>query len=170
MALVVEDGTGLTNADSYQSLVDADTYAANYGLSNWNAKAASPGADDADKEVALRNATLLIDTCRKYLSQKLNSDQSLEFPRLDPLIGMPQRVRDAAVVLADLYLTGVDLYQPSEIIKEIAVGVGRNAVMESKKYDSPFVVDATIRGFKLIEDYSTGNPNSGLRNICLLRN
>lgn len=169
MALIVEDGTGLPNADSYQSLTEADIYAANFGLTAWSALAASPGVDDAQKEVALRNATLNIDISREYVSQKLNDDQALEFPRLDPSVGMPQKVRDCAVVLADLFVQGVDLNEVSEIIKEISVGVGRSAVVESKKYDTPLVVSSTQKAYNLIKDYVTSGPNDGVSEACIER-
>jgi hypothetical protein len=35
MALIVEDGTGLANAESYVSVADATTYHANIGNTAW---------------------------------------------------------------------------------------------------------------------------------------
>ena len=56
MALVVEDGTGKTDADSYLSLVDADAYnLAHSASTDWN------GAVEAVKEKALRLATQYLD-------------------------------------------------------------------------------------------------------------
>ena len=37
MALIVEDGTGLANAESYVSVADATTYHTNYGNTAWTA-------------------------------------------------------------------------------------------------------------------------------------
>lgn len=48
MALIVEDGTGLTDAEAYISVADADTYFAARGNAAWSA------LDEAGKEAALR--------------------------------------------------------------------------------------------------------------------
>ena len=170
MALVVEDGTGLSNADSYQSLTDADLYATNYGLTAWSALTASPGVDDTQKEIALRNATLNIDISRIYIGEKLNDDQSLEFPRIpEDEIGMPQKVRDACVILADLFIQGVDLNEVAEVIKEISVGVGRGAVAETKKYDNPLLVSNTQKAYNLLRDYIESDPNDGVSEATIYR-
>lgn len=50
MALIVEDGSGVADSDSYLSLVDARALAAKYGL--------SIPTDDAEAEVLLRNGYL----------------------------------------------------------------------------------------------------------------
>ena len=157
MALEVEDGTGKTNADSYESVANADTYATSYGLTAWNAS-----SDVSTKEVALRNGTLIINTTRTYVSEKLNSDQSLEFPRKDESIGLPQRVKDACVIFADLYLQGVDLNQAGEVLSEISVGVGSGAVEEMKKFASPYVIDITVKAYNLLREYIETDPTSGL--------
>lgn len=170
MALIVEDGTGLSNADSYQSLTAADSYAANFGLTAWSSLAASPGIDDTQKEVALRNATLNIDISRIYIGVKLNDDQSLEFPRSpEDEIGMPQRVRDCAVILADLHVQGIDLNEVAELIREISVGVGKSAVVESKKYDSPLLVSSTQKAYNLLRDYIESDPNDGVSTATICR-
>lgn len=51
MALIVEDGTGLPNAESYISVVDTDAYLEARGLSGW------ASLEVADKESASRRAT-----------------------------------------------------------------------------------------------------------------
>jgi hypothetical protein len=163
MALIVEDGTGLSNADSYISVADCDTYAGNYGLSSWLAE-----TDNNNKEIALRVATQNIDL-RDYVSEKLVSDQSLEFPRLDPEVAFPQKVKDACCILADLYLSGVDLNATAEVISQIAVQVGQGAVSESKSYSSPKVEDATRMAYQLLNDWLISNPNSGVSFATILR-
>ena len=50
MALVVEDGSGLSGANSYATAAQADTYASDRGLSAWT-------GDTATKEAALIRAT-----------------------------------------------------------------------------------------------------------------
>lgn len=101
MALIVEDGSGLDDAESYVSVADADNYATAHGLSAWT------GAD-AVKESALRKATQYIDTTYNFRSAKSYQYQALEFPRqmwdweLDPLM---TRLRSATVELAVKALT-----------------------------------------------------------------
>ena len=49
--LIVEDGTGLSNADSYASLAEANLYHANHGNVDWS------DIDATTKEQLLRKAT-----------------------------------------------------------------------------------------------------------------
>lgn len=72
MPLVIEDGTGLPDADSYISLADARTYAADYGY--------ALAADDTEAEVQLRRGAQYVDT-NQFKGQKLNPLQGLAFPR-----------------------------------------------------------------------------------------
>ena len=51
MTLVIEDGTGKSNAESYISVADADTYHSNRGNTDWAA------LTTAEKERLLRIAT-----------------------------------------------------------------------------------------------------------------
>jgi hypothetical protein len=55
MAVIVEDGTGKPDANSYGSLADANTYLAGYGRGDW------VDGDDELKEPALRRGTTYID-------------------------------------------------------------------------------------------------------------
>lgn len=80
MALVVEDGTGKADADSYVSLADANAYAVAHGLTFPIA-----GADVTPAEQALRRATVWIDaTYRGRFSgyRKNRRNQALEWPRV----------------------------------------------------------------------------------------
>jgi len=52
LSLIVEDGTGLANAESYISVADADTRHANLGNTAWSLLTTQA------KEAALRNATI----------------------------------------------------------------------------------------------------------------
>lgn len=76
MPLIVENGSGLANADSYISLTDARTLAANYG---W----ILPDGD-TEAEIALRNGAAYVDLWEpKFSGKRLNNDQSLAWPRVD---------------------------------------------------------------------------------------
>jgi hypothetical protein len=78
MSLIVEDGTGLANAESYGSVADADTYHANFGNLGW--------ADftTGEKESVLRKATQYIDITygSRFPGYVVNTTQGLLWPRV----------------------------------------------------------------------------------------
>lgn len=77
MAFVVEDGTGKSDATSYISVADADSYWADRGTpTEWTAATAT------DKEQALVKATDYIDAHYRWISGTIGStDQALAWPR-----------------------------------------------------------------------------------------
>ena len=98
MALVVEDGSEKTNANSYVSVSEADAYHADRGNAAW----ANASADE--KEQALIKATEYLDFryYGRWKGYKATEDQSLEWPRewvYDRsgwlLEDIPQRLKDA---------------------------------------------------------------------------
>ncbi len=74
MALVVEDGTGLTNADSYIDVAFADEYFVKRGITEW--------AGLTNREQLIIRAMDYIENNYTYQGTKLLSTQSLQFPRL----------------------------------------------------------------------------------------
>lgn len=106
MALIVEDGSGLANADSYLSVADADTYHTAHGN-----PAAWSGASTAAKESALQLATQYLDAVygTRWDGQRINSTMSLDWPRFSvvdpdgfllPSNAVPRQVKDACAYLA----------------------------------------------------------------------
>lgn len=78
MALVVEDGTGLPDAESYASVEGAAAYAADHGLT-------FPASDTAGTESALRRATAWIDGAYgpRFPGQRKNGrGQALQWPQV----------------------------------------------------------------------------------------
>jgi len=75
MALITEDGTGLSTAESYLSVEDADTYWSNRNDSVWSA-AATPA-----KEAALRKATQFLDATFIWIGALHDTAQALNWPR-----------------------------------------------------------------------------------------
>lgn len=79
MSLVVEYGSGMSTAESYISVLDADAYLA---------KQADPvawsGATVPDKENALRQATTYIDQtyARQFKGSRAKQEQALRWPRV----------------------------------------------------------------------------------------
>jgi hypothetical protein len=78
MTIIVEDGTGLANAESYVSVVDANTYHSKIGNDAWN------DLDTSVKEQLLRKATdyMVAQYRLQYAGYRRYSTQSLDWPRL----------------------------------------------------------------------------------------
>src|SRR3990167_1017081 len=77
MALVVEDGTGLANANSYISVADADTYFADRNNTDWD--------NVEEKEAALILATdYMVSMYRlRWKGYKVLTTQALDWPRYE---------------------------------------------------------------------------------------
>jgi len=78
MALVTEDGTGLSTAESYISVADATTYFTNRGNTTWGAI-----ASDALREAYLRKATDYMTQMyrARWEGARYTEDQALCWPR-----------------------------------------------------------------------------------------
>jgi len=78
MAIIVEDGTGLSTAECYISVADATTYFSNRGITTWAAI-----ASDALREAALRKSTdYMTATYRdRWEGVRYTEDQALDWPR-----------------------------------------------------------------------------------------
>lgn len=93
--MVVEDGTGLSNADSFVSVAYADTYFTTRGVSAW--------ASLTNKEALLIKATDYIEAVysESWKGVTLNDTQSLSFPRIiDDATVYPDRLKKAVCELA----------------------------------------------------------------------
>ena len=145
MALTVEDGTGLSNADSYLSEADADAYhTAHDDPSAWS------GASSADKENALRLATQYLDVLygARWHGYRINSTMSLDWPR-NSVVGrdgytylstaVPQEVKDATAILALKVVNG------DTLIPDVTAGA--NVMVESVSV-GPISTSKTFSGEK----------------------
>ena len=118
MTLTVEDGTGLSNADAYISVADAETYFTNYSLTGaWDNFTPTDGSEPVQQEVAIRYATKCVDDLYGdyYASRKLTQTQSLLFPRFSwhddngtVMSGVPTCLAQATAEVALLILDGFD--------------------------------------------------------------
>jgi len=77
MAFVVEDGTGLANANSYASAATADAYFSDRGVSSWT-------GSSTIKEQALVRATDYIERMfgSRFIGYPFVDTQALSFPRV----------------------------------------------------------------------------------------
>lgn len=105
MALTVEDGTGLAEADAYASIATVDAYATARSLSAWT-------GTDAVKEAAIREATVYLDTSYLWKGSIEVETQALAWPREGAtdregraVDGLPARVVDACCELAVLKMS-----------------------------------------------------------------
>jgi len=143
MALVVEDGSGKSDAEAYVSVDFADTYFTNrQGSTAWNDSAVTT----SDKEAAIRNATAYLD--RRYngnwIGRRVYKEQALAFPRTDIIdidgfaVGnddVPKNLEHACCEAAVLALSE-DLLPDltnTGIISEESVSVG--SVASTTKYE-----------------------------------
>ena len=101
MALIVEDGTGLANAESYASVAEANSYHTNYGNSSW------PSANTEQKEVALRNATEYLDAYFNgtWKGNAKTEIQALAWPRQEVIDEEDRAVDDSSVPIKLKYAT-----------------------------------------------------------------
>lgn len=76
--LIVEDGTGRMDAESYASITEGDAYALVHVNSAWS------GADDAGKENALRLGTQYLDNVyrQRWQGTRYRELQTLTWPRV----------------------------------------------------------------------------------------
>lgn len=77
MALIIENGSIVTGAESYVSVTDADTYHLNRGNSIWKTSSVTA------KEAALRKATSFVDNyyINRWKGMRTAISQPLQWPR-----------------------------------------------------------------------------------------
>jgi hypothetical protein len=101
--VTVEDGSGVSDADSYVSESDADTYFDDRNESEW------ANLNQSQKSAALRKATSFLDSHFDWKGGVANQGQSLDWPREDVENDesqevdsdvIPEAVRDACMELA----------------------------------------------------------------------
>lgn len=146
--IVVEDGTGKTDATSYVSVSDANTI-----LSSHLYASAWHQSTDAEKEKALSWASRLLDEHMVWYGTRTNETQALQWPRLGTkdrggwaIDGdeIPQDLKNATAELARLLLT------EDRTAEEDTLGFRRLKVgsidIEIDKYDrQKLVPDQVIR-------------------------
>ena len=110
--MIVEDGTGLPNADSYVSVEFADNYFSARGVTAW------ASLTQAKKEQALIRGTDFIDTIYQWYGQKATNIQSLRFPRVNlrdyegqEVVGIPNCLKQAVCDASMLSANGTELFQ-----------------------------------------------------------
>jgi hypothetical protein len=158
--MVVENGTGRLDANSYVSIIEADTYHSLRGNTIW------ASATESDKVVALVRATDYVDTRWKFTGEPVKSTQALVFPRKseylnkngdDVSASVPVEIANATMEYALLVLgDGTALIELSPSIDQTepwAITLQRDRVgtLETEtRYD-------TARGIKVTKSYPTAD-------------
>ena len=155
--IIVEDGTGIANANSYATLAEADQYFSDTGNLGW------AGTDDF-KNQNLINATAAIDATygSRYISElRDNTGQALLWPRdtvwdrhRRRLNGdeIPQSLKNGQFEMALLRQNGVDLYPEGRKDNNLtAESVSIGDISESKTYQKSPTEQAVYDGFRKIE-------------------
>lgn len=142
MALIVEDGTGKVDAESYLSVADCDTYHTAQGNSGWT------GTSGA-KEIALRKATDYVDRLYggTFLGTRKTTTQRLYWPRYDAWVDdvlvdsatIPRQLKEATAELALAALT-------EDLMPSVAAGA--SGISSESKSVGPLSKSQTFIGGK----------------------
>lgn len=129
MSLVVEDGTGLANAESYISVANADAYFTARGNATWAAITTT-----ALKEEALRRATdYMVQVYRqRWQGYRMTDTQALDWPRSGVVVDayryvdtdeVPTEVAHACAELAVRASAGELVSDLSRVARRVKVDV-----------------------------------------------
>jgi len=153
MALIVEDGTGLPDSDSYISLTDARSYAAAYGV--------TLPTDDTAAEVALRQGAAYVDMQEGcFTGTRLNETQALAWPRYGavnaygfaiPSDSVPAAMKYAQVYAAAEYGAGTDVRATDDgkgIASEEVVGAVKVSYFDNGKTGGSVVITKAMDALK----------------------
>ncbi|GJE00556.1 DnaT-like ssDNA-binding protein [Methylobacterium isbiliense] len=129
--LIVENGTGLPDAESYVSVAEACAY----HLARRNDAWLDPEVPDEFREAALVRATAFIDATYRdrFPGYRVQGRvQALEWPRVSAFTLVPDNGRSAAFLPGQdpLFRSGVDAIPSTEIPREVVAAVCEAALRE----------------------------------------
>lgn len=177
MAIVVEDGTGIENAESYISVADADDYVSKWHgtVTDWTGLDEDwTGLGEAGKERALRMGTRYIDSF-EFLGLRAFTAQALSWPRVavGPIDGqyytanvVPDAIASATVEAALKVAKGEDLFPVHQggAIQSESSGVG--PLSESVTYFSAKRPEKTFEAVqKLLHPFLVGSRRTLVRGM-----
>lgn len=154
--MIVEDGTGIADADSYVGVEFADDYFSARGVSAW------ADLEAEAKEQSLIKATDYIDSVFQWYGKKEFENQALRFPRVNirdyegaEIKGIPLCLKQAVCDAAMIVSNGTELFQTknengdvvSETITSLSFTYAKNESSEKTTsttlYDS---INTKLRG------------------------
>lgn len=155
--LIVEDGTGVTGAESYISVVDAQARAALFG---WDFP-----TDTTEAEIVLRKSGMYLEQYRnRYQGYKLLAAQGLQFARVGVYIDgvlqapapIPQMLIDAQIRSASVAYTGGNLFATGLNASSKSVGDVSLSYGGSKVDNSAWMGDVMMMLKPLFKDAALG--------------
>lgn len=163
MALIVEDGTGLADAESYCSVTEANTYHAALGNQAWASL-----ASDTLREQNLRKATNFMRQLYRmaWQGKPTKSTQALDWPRYDVEVNdywlasniVPVDVKNACAELALKAISGPLVVDLTQGVKSKKVGPIETVYDEkSSRHTQYLAVD------RLLAPYLNGGGASMIR-------
>ena len=166
MALIIEDGSLLTGANSFVSVSEVRAYA--------SARASTLSDNDADVEVSAIKASDYIKSLRhRFKGQEIVAEQALPFPRLNivvngfdiPSTTVPQGIKDACCQLALESAAGVDLLPTTsgQITTKEKVGPLETTFSDRSAHDGTQLFAAASA---LLSPYMTGAAGAGGLSSC----
>lgn len=140
IALIVEDGTGIANANSYVTI--------DYALEHSKILNDSSFEDNVSLQIiSLINASKFLD--RRYgkrflqVDTKSTDEQGLLFPLSSYVSGVPTCVKEATVMLSIIFINNGSLDVDNEpVLISNSVNVGNGAISESNTYASPYTTNS----------------------------
>jgi hypothetical protein len=162
VALLVEDGAGIPDANAYISIPYASQYFRNKRLEAWEALTVD------EQEGAIISGTQLVDISFKWKGARKTLEQGLNWPRagiaLDgfPIEGVPVMVKKASAEAAYLSMTNDSLYSDENDKKVISEKVDIIAVTYASAKESGAatkfeVLDKILRGLYIVEPASSSS-------------
>jgi len=113
--LVIENGTGMSNAESYVDVDYVDAYFLKRGNTDWDLI--------DNKEAAIVKSMDFFESSYTFKGEKLNETQALAFPRyINGLVEYPIRVKNAICELALKTATSDLLEDTEQRVKREKVG------------------------------------------------
>lgn len=164
--MIVEDGTGMTDANSYVDVIFADSYFSTRGYSKWGE------LSDEEKEVFLIRGSEYINYAFDYYGKKSNPSQSMKFPRVELVDdegylvkGIPMVLKEAVCECAKIISNGTEVFQKQEsngaVVSETIGSLSFTYDLSRKVKDSSLydVINLRLRG--LYKDKSQGKIVTG---------
>lgn len=128
IAIIVEDGSNVTNANSFVTLAEVRSYAEQRG-------ATLPAGDDALAVMVIKACDYLEAQANRYQGEIANESQALQWPRIDvylygseiafPSNAIPKELKSAQCAAILAIAEGVDImpnYSASNFVTEETVG------------------------------------------------
>lgn len=164
MTMIVEDGTGLPNANSYAAVAATNTYFTDRGIDTWT------NATTTAREQALIKATDYIDANYIFLSVPLTDTQSLANPRYNQGITLKSSLVKATMELALVFLSAAPsntAVGPAIVIKELqADGVGYSKVQYTQTAVTP---DPYPTITKILRPIAKGRVGAGASTVMMTK-